>query len=168
MGEETLPVFVFGCMVCGKTVAGTEVSCPRCGASFEDVKFECPFCGELASPTQRRCSVCGTEFGALQRRSPRPRPLIWTVLSTFHTETRSRTRIAVSKKWNTSVRAVANRSPRATRSALTVVLFSRRTAWEKLLWGRDRELNPGQGIHSPQGYHYPTPAIDIPPYPFRR
>lgn len=64
MGEETLPVFVFGCMVCGKTVAGTEVSCPRCGASFEDVKFECPFCGELASPTQRRCSVCGTEFGA--------------------------------------------------------------------------------------------------------
>ena len=27
-------------------------------------------------------------------------------------------------------------------------------------WGRDRELNPGQGIHSPQGYHYPTPATD--------
>ena len=26
--------------------------------------------------------------------------------------------------------------------------------------GRDRELNPGQGIHSPQGYHYPTPATE--------
>ena len=64
MGEETMPVFVFGCMVCGKTVAGTEGSCPRCGASFEDVRFECPFCGDLISPTQRRCSVCGTEFGA--------------------------------------------------------------------------------------------------------
>ena len=64
MGEEPLPVFVFGCMVCGKTVAGTERSCPRCGAVFEDVKFECPFCGELISPSQRRCDVCGTEFGA--------------------------------------------------------------------------------------------------------
>ena len=25
--------------------------------------------------------------------------------------------------------------------------------------GRDRELNPGLGIHSPTGYRYPTPAI---------
>ena len=64
MAEETMPVFVFGCMVCGKTVAGTEKSCPRCGASFEDVRFECPFCGDLISPTQRRCNACGTEFGA--------------------------------------------------------------------------------------------------------
>lgn len=62
MAKEPLPVFVFGCMSCGKTVAGNEKSCPRCGASFEDVKFECPFCGELISPTQRKCKVCGTEF----------------------------------------------------------------------------------------------------------
>jgi len=62
MDKEPLPVFVFGCVTCGKTVAGTEKSCPRCGASFEDVKFECPFCGELISPTQRRCESCGTEF----------------------------------------------------------------------------------------------------------
>ena len=63
MGQEPLPVFVFGCVSCGKTVAGTEDKCPRCGASFDDVKFECPFCGELVSPRQRRCSSCGTEFG---------------------------------------------------------------------------------------------------------
>ena len=62
MAKEPLPVFVFGCVSCGKTVAGTERSCPRCGASFEDVKFECPFCGELIAPTQRRCPSCGTEF----------------------------------------------------------------------------------------------------------
>lgn len=30
---------------------------------------------------------------------------------------------------------------------------------QKEEWGRDRELNPGRGIHSPIGYHYPTPAI---------
>jgi predicted RNA-binding Zn-ribbon protein involved in translation (DUF1610 family) len=59
-----MPVFVFGCVSCGKTVAGTERSCPRCGASFEAVMFECPFCGELVSPIQRRCESCGTEFGA--------------------------------------------------------------------------------------------------------
>lgn len=64
MGNESLPVFVFGCMACGKTVAGNESSCPRCGASFDEVKFECPFCGELISPSQRRCPSCGTEFGA--------------------------------------------------------------------------------------------------------
>jgi DNA-directed RNA polymerase subunit RPC12/RpoP len=64
MGDEPLPVFVFGCMVCGKTVAGTEASCPRCGTSFENVRFECPFCGGLVSPTERRCNACGTEFGA--------------------------------------------------------------------------------------------------------
>ena len=62
MEKEPLPVFVFGCVSCGKTVAGTEKSCPRCGASFEDVKFECPFCGELISPAQRKCESCGTEF----------------------------------------------------------------------------------------------------------
>jgi rubrerythrin len=64
MGKEPMPVFVFGCISCGKTVAGTERSCPRCGASFESVKFECPFCGELVSPTQRKCESCGTEFGS--------------------------------------------------------------------------------------------------------
>lgn len=64
MGEDSLPVFVFGCLSCGKTVAGTEKTCPRCGASFEDVKFECPFCGELVSPAQNRCEACGTEFSA--------------------------------------------------------------------------------------------------------
>ena len=64
MGKEPMPVFVFGCIACGKTVAGTERSCPRCGASFEEVKFECPFCGELISPTQRKCESCGTEFGS--------------------------------------------------------------------------------------------------------
>lgn len=64
MGKEPMPVFVFGCVSCGKTVAGSERSCPRCGASFEGVMFECPFCGELVSPIQRRCDSCGTEFGA--------------------------------------------------------------------------------------------------------
>lgn len=64
MGDEPLPVFVFGCVACGKTVAGTEKVCPRCGASFGDIKFECPFCGELVSPTERKCTSCGTEFGA--------------------------------------------------------------------------------------------------------
>lgn len=64
MGEDPLPVFVFGCLSCGKTVEGTERACPRCGASFENVKFECPFCGELVSLGQRKCEVCGTEFGA--------------------------------------------------------------------------------------------------------
>jgi rubrerythrin len=59
-----MPVFVFGCMSCGKTVDGREKSCPRCGASFEGVRFECPFCGELVSPSQRKCDTCGTEFGA--------------------------------------------------------------------------------------------------------
>jgi predicted RNA-binding Zn-ribbon protein involved in translation (DUF1610 family) len=57
-----MPVYVFGCVSCGKTVAGTERSCPRCGASFDAVMFECPFCGELVSPIQRRCESCGTEF----------------------------------------------------------------------------------------------------------
>ena len=64
MGKEPLPVFVFGCISCGKTVGGNEKSCPRCGASFEEVKFECPFCGELVSLNQRRCSTCDTEFGS--------------------------------------------------------------------------------------------------------
>lgn len=64
MGGDPLPVFVFGCLACGKTVAGNEKSCPRCGASFEEVKFECPFCGELISPTDKKCPSCGTEFGA--------------------------------------------------------------------------------------------------------
>lgn len=63
MGNEPLPVFVFGCLSCGKTVAGDEKSCPRCGASFEDVRFECPFCGALISPMQDKCEECGTEFG---------------------------------------------------------------------------------------------------------
>jgi rubrerythrin len=64
MGNEPMPVFVFGCMSCGKTVDGHETSCPRCGASFEGVRFECPFCGEMVSPTQRKCEACGTVFGA--------------------------------------------------------------------------------------------------------
>ena len=59
-----MPVFVFGCMSCGKTVAGTEKTCPRCGASFEDAKFECPFCGELISPGEKSCRTCGTEFSS--------------------------------------------------------------------------------------------------------
>jgi len=62
MGKEPLPVFVFGCLSCGKTVAGNETVCPRCGTSFEDVRFECPFCGALISPQQHRCNECGTEF----------------------------------------------------------------------------------------------------------
>jgi rubrerythrin len=64
MAQDSLPVFVFGCLACGKTVAGTEKSCPRCGASFEDVRFECPFCGELTSPAGSKCDACGTEFTA--------------------------------------------------------------------------------------------------------
>ncbi|MCU0852666.1 MAG: zinc-ribbon domain-containing protein [Thermoplasmata archaeon] len=64
MGQEPLHVFVFGCIACGKTVAGNETSCPRCGASFEDVLFECPFCGELVSPRETKCTSCGTEFSA--------------------------------------------------------------------------------------------------------
>ena len=64
MAQDPLPVFVFGCLVCGKTVSGNESKCPRCGASFEDVRFECPFCGELTSPSQSRCDACGTEFTA--------------------------------------------------------------------------------------------------------
>ncbi len=64
MAQEDMPVFVFGCMSCGKTVSGKEKACPRCGASFEGVVFECPFCGEPVSPNQTRCKNCGTEFGA--------------------------------------------------------------------------------------------------------
>ena len=64
MGDKPMPVFVFGCMSCGKTVDGREKSCPRCGASFEGVRFECPFCGEMVSPSMRKCDSCGTEFGA--------------------------------------------------------------------------------------------------------
>lgn len=64
MPDEPMPVFVFGCMACGKTVEGNEKTCPRCGASFEDVKFECPFCGELIAPSEGRCPACGTEFRA--------------------------------------------------------------------------------------------------------
>jgi len=63
MGNQPMPVFVFGCIACGKTVGGNEKKCPRCGALFEGVKFECPFCGELVSPMQRKCDSCGTEFG---------------------------------------------------------------------------------------------------------
>jgi rubrerythrin len=62
MGNEPMSVFVFGCVSCGKTVAGNEPSCPRCGASFAGIMFECPFCGELVSPIQRKCETCGTEF----------------------------------------------------------------------------------------------------------
>ncbi len=64
MAEEGMPVFVFGCMSCGKTVSGKERSCPRCGASFEGVVFECPFCGDAVSPDETRCKTCGTEFSA--------------------------------------------------------------------------------------------------------
>jgi len=64
MAQDPLPVFIFGCIACGKTVSGKEKSCPRCGASFEDVRFECPFCGELTSPAENRCEICGTEFTA--------------------------------------------------------------------------------------------------------
>ncbi len=64
MAQDSLPVFVYGCLACGKTVAGTEKSCPRCGTSFEDVRFECPFCGELTSPAANKCDACGTEFTA--------------------------------------------------------------------------------------------------------
>jgi predicted RNA-binding Zn-ribbon protein involved in translation (DUF1610 family) len=62
MAEKPSPVFVFGCVSCGKTVSGDERLCPRCGATFEDVRFECPFCGELTSPDEGRCKSCGTEF----------------------------------------------------------------------------------------------------------
>jgi len=62
MADKSLPVFVFGCASCGKTVSGREKTCPRCGASFEGVMFECPFCGELVSPSDRSCASCGTEF----------------------------------------------------------------------------------------------------------
>ncbi len=64
MSEGDMPVFVFGCMSCGKTVSGHEKSCPRCGASFEEVVFECPFCGDPVSPSDQRCKNCGTEFGS--------------------------------------------------------------------------------------------------------
>jgi rubrerythrin len=64
MGKDPMPVFVFGCISCGKTVAGNEPRCPRCGASFEGVMFECPFCGELVSPAQQKCPKCETEFSA--------------------------------------------------------------------------------------------------------
>jgi len=64
MADDSLPVFIFGCASCGKTVSGKESSCPRCGASFEGVMFECPFCGELVSPTDRECGSCGTKFDA--------------------------------------------------------------------------------------------------------
>ncbi len=64
MGNDPMPVFVFGCISCGKTVSGNEPRCPRCGASFEGVMFECPFCGELVSPAQRKCPKCGTEFSS--------------------------------------------------------------------------------------------------------
>ena len=64
MGSDSMPVFVFGCISCGKTVSGNESSCPRCGVSFEGALFECPFCGELVSPLQRKCPKCGTEFSA--------------------------------------------------------------------------------------------------------
>jgi len=62
MAEESLPVFFLGCVQCGKTVAGTEGSCPRCGTSFDDLRFECPFCGKLVSPSDTKCPSCNTEF----------------------------------------------------------------------------------------------------------
>lgn len=62
MEQDATPVFVFGCISCGKTVSGNEPSCPRCGTSFKGLKFECPFCGELVSPSDHRCTSCGTEF----------------------------------------------------------------------------------------------------------
>jgi len=64
MADKDMPVFVFGCLSCGKTVSGKEKSCPRCGASFESVVFECPFCGESVSPSNQRCRNCGTEFSS--------------------------------------------------------------------------------------------------------
>jgi len=62
MDDKGVPVFVFACVSCGKTVSGSERTCPRCGASFEDVRFECPFCGTLVSPDQHTCPSCKTEF----------------------------------------------------------------------------------------------------------
>jgi len=62
MAEESLPVFILGCVRCGKTVAGNEGSCPRCGAPFDDLRFECPFCGKMVSPSDTGCTSCGTEF----------------------------------------------------------------------------------------------------------
>ncbi len=62
MADGPMPVFVLGCVACGKTVSGNESQCPRCGASFEDMKFECPFCGELIRSDARRCQSCGTQF----------------------------------------------------------------------------------------------------------
>lgn len=57
-----MPVFILGCVQCGKTVAGTEGACPRCGASFDDLRFECPFCGKMVSPSDTSCPNCRTEF----------------------------------------------------------------------------------------------------------
>lgn len=62
MADEAPPVFVLACVSCGKTISGSEESCPRCGASFKEVCFECPFCGAIVSAEQSKCSECGTEF----------------------------------------------------------------------------------------------------------
>ncbi len=62
MNETPAPVFILACIACGKTVSGSEKSCPRCGASFDEVRFECPFCGELVKLDSTRCASCGTEF----------------------------------------------------------------------------------------------------------
>jgi rubrerythrin len=62
MADKPMPVFILGCVACGKTVSGTESKCPRCGVSFEDMRFECPFCGELIRSDIRRCNSCGTSF----------------------------------------------------------------------------------------------------------
>jgi predicted amidophosphoribosyltransferase len=67
MGKEPMPVFVFGCMSCGKTVDGHEETCPRCGASFEGVRFECPFCGGGLEDGSRRIGWIGTRHGSRNR-----------------------------------------------------------------------------------------------------
>lgn len=62
MAEEAPAVFVLGCVSCGKTVSGSEETCPRCGASFAEAYFECPFCGEVVLAGTSKCRACGTEF----------------------------------------------------------------------------------------------------------
>jgi predicted amidophosphoribosyltransferase len=62
MADDVPSVFVLACVACGKTVSGSEATCPRCGASFEDLCFECPFCGSIVSAGATKCSECNTEF----------------------------------------------------------------------------------------------------------
>ena len=161
MGKEPLPVFVFGCLSCGKTVAGNEGACPRCGASFDDVRFECPFCGALISPQQHRCNECGTEFGQFAEDVSETSTIdldgAGGVVEDHSGDLREIGRNP-PKRSPTSVRIAGNQSRRRIRSAHIAARGSARIDAISLGRGRDRELNPGQGIHSPQGYHYPTPA----------